>query len=338
MLSFATLHSIAQDPSAFYQQYWHQFVMGSSHPQAVNQRVRSIFLELAQYSNRVFPVYPAEQFTAGQATLQGIYLDISVAADPSEEVTRFFLAHEWGHMVHGDPIQGMKAIGQYQMMLGAKAAEENADAYAATFMRRKDHDIRPVLDFICSIPDGGPSDPHGSPVARAQRIARIYGSPDKNVTAQCAPPAPGDDSTRLEKAIKAMADASVVKFRTVKGANRDRIDLFESTVKMPDFLGGRDATCDFEVDDNGDAVRGCTYVLVPKHSSEIDDDYDLIVKIVDKIVPAWTAVDGGDSNRRSRRWIQHANVPDPSALIILKVTENSTDDSEFLTLEFEPLS
>jgi hypothetical protein len=143
-------------------------------------------LELVGYSNHAFPVYPAQQFTAGQATLGGIYLDISIAADPSVEVTRFFLAHEWGHMMHGDPLNELTPLGRYRMAMGARAAEDNADTYAATYMRYRNHDIRPVIDFFCALPDFGPGDSHSSGVDRAKHVAAIYGVPDKHVDVPCA--------------------------------------------------------------------------------------------------------------------------------------------------------
>lgn len=92
------------DPEAFYRTYILEGQLGMRNPVAVNQRVTSIFVELARYSHHLFPVYPAEQFNAGQATPLGIYLDVSIASNPNVEVTRFFLAHEWGHMMHGEEL------------------------------------------------------------------------------------------------------------------------------------------------------------------------------------------------------------------------------------------
>jgi hypothetical protein len=168
---------LAQDPAL--QQFYNTQVLhafdGMDHPAAANARVLSIWFELANYSKHRFPVYPAQQFTAGQATLSGIYLDISIAADPSVEVTRFFLAHEWGHMMHGDPLSQFTPLGQYRMLVGGTTVEDSADVYAATFMRYQNHNIKPVVDFFCALPDAGPSDTHSPGPARAAKVARIYG-------------------------------------------------------------------------------------------------------------------------------------------------------------------
>src|ERR1700722_17304796 len=200
----------AQEPST--EEFWQNQVVngitGIQNPAAANARVRSIWMELVMHSKHMFPVYPSQQFTAGQATIGGIYLDLSIAADPSVEVTRFFLAHEWGHMMHGDPLNQFVAIGQYRMLVGPRAVEDKADTYAATFMRYQHHDIRPVLEFLCAIPDAGPADPHSSRPDRAKHVAATYGVPDQTIKVPCAE----DDedsstsSAQLESGIGAMAE------------------------------------------------------------------------------------------------------------------------------------
>jgi hypothetical protein len=184
-------------PQEFYQTQVAAAFRGMRDPAAANLRVRSIWLELVQYSKHMFPVYPAQQFDAGQATLGGIYLDVSIAADPSIEVTRFFLAHEWGHMMHGDPLNQLTPIGRYRMTVGARAAEDAADTYAATFFRYQHHDIRPVIAFFCDMPDSGPGDSHANGVDRAKHVARIYGSPGDIPDVSCAhdPVAPNHGPT-----------------------------------------------------------------------------------------------------------------------------------------------
>jgi hypothetical protein len=92
LICFGTRRGLAQDasPDEFWQNQVVNGIAGKQNLAAANTRVHSIWMELFKYSRHMFPVYPAQQFTAGQATLGGIYLDLSIAADPSVEVTRFF--------------------------------------------------------------------------------------------------------------------------------------------------------------------------------------------------------------------------------------------------------
>lgn len=148
---------------------------GMQHIPQVNMRVSTIWQELVHYSGEAFPVYASQQCTAGQSTPYGIYLDISIASDPSIEVTRFFLAHEWGHMTYGDPLPHLANIGQYQMLTGTTAIEDRADAYAARFMRAGGYDILPVLNFFCAIPPSPAGDTHSTGEDRARNVAQIDG-------------------------------------------------------------------------------------------------------------------------------------------------------------------
>ena len=97
LFSLAAWQCHAQSPAL--QQYCESQLLaaraGMQHIPQVNMRVSTIWQELVHYSGEVFPVYASQQCTAGQSTPYGIYLDISIASDPSIEVTRFFLAHEW---------------------------------------------------------------------------------------------------------------------------------------------------------------------------------------------------------------------------------------------------
>lgn len=205
-------HPQDQTMQQFYETQVAQAFHAAANPQAANARVRSIWMELARYSKYQFPVLPAQNFTGGQAIPCCIYLDISIAADPSVEITRFFLAHEWGHMMHRDPLTQLSPVGQYKILMGGTAIEDSADVYAATFMRYQNHDIKPVLAFFCTLPDAGPGDTHSSGPVRARNVARIYGlgnadpctsveSGSSNTSArlQCA----NDYSTCLNKIVSA---------------------------------------------------------------------------------------------------------------------------------------
>ncbi|HLJ88539.1 MAG TPA: hypothetical protein VKZ53_17090 [Candidatus Angelobacter sp.] len=232
---------------------------------ATNARVRIIWSELAVYSRRQFPVLPSEDFNAGHVTPSGvIFLDLSIAATPSVEVTRFFMAHEWGHLMHGDLIAQMSSISRFKMMLAddtpatkAASAETNADSYAATFMRRQGHDIKPVLEFLCSIPDTGSDDPHGTGLERAKHVARVFGSPGQVPPVPCDPSvvSPLDrDDARVAR-IKSIVTAAGNDFQgMLKNRNGDQYD---ATITMPGF-NNHEVTGFCHVP-SGDVVKECTY-------------------------------------------------------------------------------
>lgn len=177
LLSMAALRCHAQSPEI--QQFCESQMLaarvGMQNIPQLNMRVMTIWRELVQYSGEAYPVYASQQCTAGQSTPYGIYLDVSIASDPSVEVTRFFLAHEWGHMTYGDPLPHLANVGQYQMLTGSTAIEDRADAYAARFMRAGAYDILPVLNFFCGIPPSPAGDTHSRGKDRARNVAHIYG-------------------------------------------------------------------------------------------------------------------------------------------------------------------
>ena len=238
----------AQDnPEAFYNSQIAHFFEGLDDPQAANARVRGIWMELVLYSHHEFAVVPAQNFTAGQALPSGvILLDLSIAADPSVEVTRFFLAHEWGHEMHGDPLRALTPVGQYLMATGGTQIEDNADVYAATFMSHQGHDIQPVIDFFCALPDAGPSDTHSAGPIRAGKIAKIYGMGEDN---PCMDPNPDvheiAPSPTLDEGIRHMALSARNGFSGT-GSN--------STVKLQLPASAKISDCTVE---NGE----CKYIL-----------------------------------------------------------------------------
>ncbi|MGA8433083.1 MAG: hypothetical protein WB729_24895 [Candidatus Sulfotelmatobacter sp.] len=290
-LGLATLFlvhlSVAQD-QGFYSQYVAHAFDGLRNPAAANARVLSIWLKLRDYSGRQFAVLPAEQFTAGRATPNGIYLDVSIAADPSVDVTRFFLAHEWGHMVHLDPLLGLSPVGRYQMLLGGKTVEDKADAYAAAFMRRYHYDLAPVLEFLCSIPDTGPADSHSSGPVRAANVARVYGSTDAPSCEQ--PPSPSD-SNLCPGLLKVIAQAGE-RFKAFKGERSG--NGYKSTYMLPGADKCKVGTTvhDFDcryTNTDIDALRGTVGDCLGKRGWKQDGNYfhspeedsDLMVVVVD---------------------------------------------------------
>ena len=267
----------------YYQTQVRHLFDGLTDPPAANARVFSIYKELVEYTDRRFPVYPFQQYTAGQATLQGIYLDISIAADPDIEVTRFWLAHEWGHMMHGDPLNQLTPVGQYRMFAGGSGAEDSADRFAARFMRVRNHDIGPILDFFCSAPDSGSDFTHSSGLQRALNVAVSYGLPDRHVSVPCAEtPDSASHSSDFTNEVRRMADASRHNFSTVKGAAGGN-DIYESTVKLNGF-GWRDLKCEFDASDASSA-GDCSYVLNVSDQSQVDSRYEAVSNAVDAAVP-----------------------------------------------------
>ena len=89
------------DPRTFYTSQMVNLTRALNDP-TTNSRVQSIWLKLVRFTNQMYPVLPAQQYTMGQALPNGVVLlDVSVAGDPDVEVTAFWLAHEYGHQVLG---------------------------------------------------------------------------------------------------------------------------------------------------------------------------------------------------------------------------------------------
>jgi hypothetical protein len=184
---------LAQDPAAmetFYQGQTATFLR-ELHDPSLNSRIRNIWFKLARYSNRMYPVLPAQNFTAGQSLPNGvILLDVSAAGDDHVEVAAFWLAHEWGHQVLGHTYLQLTPIGRYIAATSGTAQEDAADRYGARFLKASAYPVEPVLEMLCSIPSV-PADSHSDGPTRARNVASAYGSP---VADPCSPPTP-DAST-----------------------------------------------------------------------------------------------------------------------------------------------
>jgi hypothetical protein len=309
------------DEQTFYNTYVAHAFDALNNPAAANARVFSIWSELVFYSKHMFPIYPAEQFTLGHATMVGIYLDLSVVADPNLEVTRFWLAHEWGHMMHGDPLNQLTALGQYRALMGGTSVEDDADTYAATFMRYQDHDIKPVLDFLCSLPGGGGADAHRTGPERAIHVARIYSVPDKDIKAPCEP-------KEDEQANRATLVASI---RAMAETSKTHIPA-DPTVQLS--FGGFNQKCEI-IDD----PHECDYVLPVTDQSQVDTQFDKLASAIDDAVPSWKRHDDTHDTsryprlpRRETFWMLKIAVDSPS--IDLELRKNSDSGDEFLVLTF----
>jgi len=172
------LHAQAQSPEDFYNEQTRDFLKALNNPR-VNSRVRRIWLQLADQTQRMYPVLPAQQYNAGQALPNGvIVLDVSIAGNDHQEVTAFWLAHEWAHQYYGHPQMQLTAIGQLLIARAGTAQEDAADRFAGRFLKSQEYDIEPVLSFLCRIPGGGANDAHSAGAKRAKNTAAAYGLDD----------------------------------------------------------------------------------------------------------------------------------------------------------------
>jgi hypothetical protein len=322
-----------EDAEAFHQEQIDHYLNGLHNEAAANARVRGIWGELAMYSHRMFSVLPAQQFNAGQALPSGIILlDLSIAADPNEEVTRFFLAHEWGHMMHGDPLKSLTPLGRYLMATGGTQIEDKADDYAATFMSRQNHDIEPVIDFFCQLPDSGPNDSHSSGPVRARRIAGVFGLHEDNPCANAERNPHGESTVAsdpdLDAGIKKMAIAARNNFTQVHGrAYGD--DSFYSSVKLT--TNGKANECEMSIGD-------CSYILNKSVSQSGSESAFLdMVQRVQSAVPDWKKTEYRCSDPNALKHVEWKSSDAQPAYIALDLsTTPKTNESEFVTLDFVP--
>jgi hypothetical protein len=307
--------------SEFYLGQYQNALRALDDPHAAQLRVSSIWGDLSDYSGRSFQIFPAQSFMAGMAMPQGIYLDIAIAADPSISVTRFFLAHEWGHMMHGDPLISLITSTYRIPYANNSGAEDRADDYAAHWFAYRGYDIRPALNFLCNAPDGGAQDTHSPGPARAEHLARVYGY----ATSYACADAQGTESSEnlLLKELKLIVAGSRNRFTTMK--KRYVGALKEYRLAVPITLDGRDsgcsvyeeeATCNIEVADN---------------SWEADDAspaFEDLEADISKVVPDWS--EGGKSAYArsnvvdAHRWWLHDDPNEGSVEIELFEWKNGT--------------
>ena len=159
----------------FWQREMAGFTRALSDP-SVNQRVQSVWLKLVMYSGRMFPILPAQQFTLGQALPNGIVLvDLGVVGDAHEEVTAFWIAHEYAHQVKGDSQLLVSPVGRFIAAASGTRYEDGADRWAANFMADAGYRISPVLSFLCELPSGRWNRSHSPGRTRARNVAAAYG-------------------------------------------------------------------------------------------------------------------------------------------------------------------
>lgn len=168
----------AQGPSpemiAFYREQMQALQIAMSDPTA-NQRAQGIWYRLVQHSHRMYPVVPSATFQMGQSLPNGVVLlDLALLAYP-EEVTAFWMAHEYGHQVLGHPQLSASPLGRFMIAGGGTEQEDAADRWAGRFMHDAGYDIEAALAFLCRLPNGPPGDTHSKGPERAAMVARAYG-------------------------------------------------------------------------------------------------------------------------------------------------------------------
>jgi hypothetical protein len=237
----------AQDPAdAFLQSQVLNEWRYVENPALAQARLAKIWFELYRQTGAQYRVIPLQTDSGGLTISPStILIDPSILADPSEEVTRFLLAHEWGHERNGDPLKQLTSLGRYQIMTAGTRLEDGADLWATFFMKKTHHNVRPIMKFFCSIPvvEG---DTHSSGPQRAAKIALNSDISEDN---------PCDDfpeTARHEAAqdpqvalgIQTMAGAIGHAFDNVRGGVTS--DGFKSTVTLP--RNGKNLDCDVSND------------------------------------------------------------------------------------------
>ncbi len=159
----------------------------------LQHKVRLIWYDLHDYSHEQYAVVPTQNYHLGQALPGGvILLDLSVAEDHNDNITRFFLAHEWGHQHNKDPYVSLTPLGQFQMAMAGTQAEDRADEYAADFMKSRGYNIDGPVKFFCSLPPSPPGDFHSDGRTRAVNVSKWYWG-DQAPSDPCNPsPDPAD--------------------------------------------------------------------------------------------------------------------------------------------------
>lgn len=174
-LAAAAAPLAAQDPGAF----WRREMINlqrAMHDPSTSSRVQSIWFELVENTGRMYPVFPAQQFSMGQALPNGaILLDLSIAGNEYEEVTAFWLAHEYAHQVLGHTALHATRLGQWMTAMAGTTQEDAADRWAGVFLSDYGYEIDPVLDFLCSLPAGPRGDSHSDGPTRAWNVAESFG-------------------------------------------------------------------------------------------------------------------------------------------------------------------
>lgn len=143
-------------------------------------RFREIWFQLAQYSGRPYPVFITDVSTIGQALPNGtVIIDYAVFGHEDQEVTAFWMAHEYAHQVLGHVTPRIMRFGSrlfpvYSSGRGTEN-EDAADRWAAEFLVQHGYDTEPVVSMLKRLPDMPGDYQHSKSAVRAATVQDIDG-------------------------------------------------------------------------------------------------------------------------------------------------------------------
>ncbi len=122
--------------------------------------------ELTAYSGKHFKI-AIDPYRGDWAQYNQVFLQITLLGH-SDLVIGFILAHEWAHLCHED-------LHSKRDIVPRPIQEQQADIFAAQFMRNRGFSIVPALDYfrrLPPVPEGELT--HGHPQDRLLWIAKAY--------------------------------------------------------------------------------------------------------------------------------------------------------------------
>ncbi len=140
----------------------------------INRKVFRVWERLVQYTGKRYPVYPAQNYNLGQALPGGIILlDLSIAGE-TESILAFWLAHEYAHQVLGHTNLMLQRNSNLLFALAGTKFEDEADIWAANFIKKYKYDVGFVLNFFCDLPNDPNDRSHSKSLDRASAVAKIF--------------------------------------------------------------------------------------------------------------------------------------------------------------------
>ncbi|MBN9398551.1 MAG: hypothetical protein J0I17_00090 ['Candidatus Kapabacteria' thiocyanatum] len=146
-------------------------------------RFREIWFQLAQYSGRSYPVFITDVSSIGRALPNGtVIIDYAVFGHRDQEVTAFWMAHEYAHQVLGHVTphlvrSGTQVFPVYSSGRGTES-EDAADRWAAEFLVQHSYDTEPVVAMLDMLPDMPGDYQHSKSDVRAANVRNATDEPD----------------------------------------------------------------------------------------------------------------------------------------------------------------
>jgi len=146
-------------------------------------RFREIWFQLAQFSGRPYPIFITDVSTIGQALPNGtVIIDYAVFGHEDQEVTAFWMAHEYAHQVLGHVTPRLVRFGTRVLPIYSSGRgtdnEDAADRWAAEFLVQHGYDTDPVVEMLKRLPDMPGDHQHSKSVVRAANVQEIGGGED----------------------------------------------------------------------------------------------------------------------------------------------------------------